>query len=692
MASNTQNNRSFAEWFSSLPACILLFLVVLFSTSSDIHNQILQVGEHFWPGYYKLRVDPVQPSCDPNINVEETLKLRIQQNLEDDGFGLGLFDAAPVDPDLIRTSIENARLDCVNKVKSYEEVMGRITPSVEAFRSVELFVSGLIGVGLVSQKFILVSLILLCAMTATMRRHHIAMRPVLSMNDHYASGLAQIVANSILLISSISFQNLAYSDGTKVSPEEGMLHNFWVYGIAVLLIVSIYNFFKAPKHLEKGGSISHALLAMPLYATMAVISAIFFFSQGHVSAIGIHLNKLMDLADMFLNVGLYVWVGMLLKQTRFAGMVLALFKPWKMPPEMLAFFVVVLAAIPTAYTGGSGIFVIAAGAVIYHAVRASGARRNLALAATAMSGSMGVVLRPCLLVVVIAFMNREVTTDQLFGWGVWVFALSALMFFVMVMFVNRQSKIQLASVGEAFPEMLAHIRPLLPYILCMVGVVFFYNYALNVQLDEFSAARILPVMMLAILIYEHVTKKEIASDDGESFEPHKGLEYCVRTATNQTTAEIGALLLLVSCSIVLGGMIERSGIVEMFPSDFANVWTAMAVMVCALVVMGMIMEAFGAVILVSQTIATIAYANGIDPVHFWMVTLVAFELGYLSPPVALNHLLARQVVGEEEVLKADADVANGTFYQRYERILMPMMTMGSVLILVAFGPLIYQAL
>ena len=120
-------------------------------------------------------------------------------------------------------------------------------------------------------------------------------------------------------------------------------------------------------------------------------------------------------------------------------------------------------------------------------------------------------------------MNREVTTDQLFGWGVWVFALSALMFFVMVMFVNRQSKIQLASVGEAFPQMISQIRPLLPYIISMVGVVLLYKYALNVQLDEFSAARILPVMMLAILIYEHITKKEIASDDGKTFEPHKGI-------------------------------------------------------------------------------------------------------------------------------------------------------------------------
>ena len=692
MASNTQIDRSFKEWFSSLPACILLFLVVIFSTSSDIHNQILQVGEHFWPGYYKLRVDPVAPSCDPNVDVEARLQERLAQSQEDDGFGLDLFDAAPVDPDLVRKSIENARLDCVQKVATYEETMERITPAVETFRSVELFVSDLIGIGLMSQKFILIILVLLCAMTATMSKHHIAMRPTLHYRDHYASAIAQVIANSILLFSLISFQDMSQASGAKMTPEQNMLQNFWVYGMGLLVIISVVNLLRPPKNLEKGGSVTHAMLAVPLYATMTMISGIFFFSQGHYTGLGNYLNTLMELADMFLNVGLYVWIGMLLKQTRFAGMVLALFKPWRMPPEMLAFFVVVLAAIPTAYTGGSGIFVIAAGAVIYHEIRASGARRNLALAATAMSGSMGVVLRPCLLVVVIAFMNREVTTDQLFGWGVWVFALSAMMFFVMVMAFNRQSKIQLASVGEALPQMLPLLRPLLPYIICIVSVVLFYKYAVNVNLDEFSAARILPVMMLAILIYEHFTNKESLADDGLTLVPHKGFEKCIRTATNQTTSEIGALLLLVACSICLGGMIERSGVVELFPSDFASPWTAMIVMVVALVLMGMIMEAFGAVILVSQTIATIAYANGIDPIHFWMVTLVAFELGYLSPPVALNHLLARQVVGEKEVLAADAEVADGTFYQRYERILMPLMTMGTVLLLVAFGPLIYQSL
>ena len=295
---------------------------------------------------------------------------------------------------------------------------------------------------------------------------------------------------------------------------------------------------------------------------------------------------------------------------------------------------------------------------------------------------------PAYLLSLSRLLNREVTTDQLFGWGIWVFTLTAVLFMIVAMTFNRQNKIDLAPVSEALPQTIHAIRPLIPYIICMVGVVLFYRYAVNVRLDEFSAARILPVMMLAILLFEHFTKKESVSDDGLSSTPHAGIETCIRTATNQTTAEIGALLLLIGCSICFGGMIERSGIIEQFPSQFDSVWTAMALMVIVLVIMGMIMEAFGAVILVSQTIAMVAYQAGIDPIHFWMVTLVAFELGYLSPPVALNHLLTRQVVGEEEVLKAEAECADGTFYQRHEKILMPIITMGSALLIVAFGPLI----
>ena len=141
-------------------------------------------------------------------------------------------------------------------------------------------------------------------------------------------------------------------------------------------------------------------------------------------------------------------------------------------------------------------------------------------------------------------------------------------------------------------------------------------------------------------------------------------------------------------SLSMGGVVERSGVMNNFPQHFANIWVAMALFVAMLVFIGMVMDPFGAVILVSATIAPIAYQNGIHPVHFWMVVLVSFELGYLSPPVALNQLLLRQVVGEEETEKAAEEVRHAGFYRRFERWILPVAVMGSGLLIVAFGPLI----
>jgi TRAP-type C4-dicarboxylate transport system permease large subunit len=168
----------------------------------------------------------------------------------------------------------------------------------------------------------------------------------------------------------------------------------------------------------------------------------------------------------------------------------------------------------------------------------------------------------------------------------------------------------------------------------------------------------------------------------------KAMEHAIRFATNETIAHIGALILLMALSLSMGGVVERSGVMNNFPQHFANVWVAMALFVAMLVFIGMVMDPFGAVILVSATIAPIAYQNGINPVHFWMVVLVSFELGYLSPPVALNQLLLRQVVGEEETEKAAEEVRHAGFYRRFERWILPVAVMGSGLLIVAFGPLI----
>ena len=694
-------NRTGFEWLAAMPAFLVLIFVIVLNTSHATHGQLLKLGENIWDGYFQLRTDPVQPSCVINADIDAQLALLIADTAaidEEDEWDLFDEESEPVDENLQRQSLINAQAVCETKHQTYSSTVDRITPAVKAFRAIELGVADFGEFGLHAQRIMLAVLVLICGMTALFRRHHIALRPMETVMDYRVASFAQVIASGILFYSVYSFKNVVFNAGVEVTAEHGFLHYLWIIGFGAVLLLSIYQFIVIPKDAKPGGSFMKAQLAVPLYATMCMISGVYFIANDHAAGIGIYLNQMMELSQLFLGVGLYVWIGMLVKRTKMAQAVFDVFRPWNLPPEMLAVVVVVIAALPTAYTGASGIFVIAIGGLIYNELRRAGARRQLALAATAMSGSMGVVLRPCLLVVIIAALNKEVTTDQLFGWGLNVFLLTAVLFAAVAM-LTKQGTITIEKASVAWPETKKALWKLVPYAVVISITLAFYAIFLNAYLDEFSAPFILPVMLLVVLIYERISQEKMGRAQmniehienrlEESWDDLKSgndsIEKTLREATTETTGHIGALLMLMGLSVSIGGVVERSHLMDLVPGSFESVWLAMGLLVVILVVIGMVMDPYGAVILVSATIASIAYDSGIDPVHFWMVTLVAFELGYLSPPVALNHLLTRQVVGEREVALASQEGHN--FWYRYEKFLLPLTVMGIALIIVAFLPL-----
>ena len=696
-------NRTIYEWLAALPAFLVLVFVIILNTSHTMHAQLLQLGESVWEGYFMLRHDPVEPSCNLNMDIDTELARIVEERNNQPMDEFDLFAPEPVDPAVMRKSLEAAQAQCEIKYDQYNATKDRITPAVEIFRSVELGVANFGELGMATQRIMLAILVLICGGTALFRRHHIALRPMVTAMDYRVAAGAQFVAFAILFYSVYSFKNVAFSAGVEVSTEHAVLHWLWIFGFGAPLALTLYQMIVIPKDAEPGGNFLKAQLAIPLYATMCLISGTYFILAGHPAGIGIYLNQMMELSQLFLNVGLYVWIGMLLKRTEMAQKVFNIFRPLKLPPEMLAVAVVALAAVPTAYTGGSGIFVIAVGGLIYMELRRAGARRQLALAATAMSGSLGVVLRPCLLVVIVAALNNEVTTDQLFGWGVKVFFLTTVLFAAYALLTRKEPVAIQRPDGNVWPEFKEALKPLIPYVILIAVTLVVYALLLNAYLDEFSAPIILPVLLLVILIYERlnqekdVLKRENLNIDyvghrlEESYDDLKqgrdSIEKTIREATTETTGHIGALLMLMGMSVSIGGVIERAEVMTMVPTEFSSIWLAMALLVGILVVIGMVMDPYGAVILVSATIASIAYESGIDPVHFWMVTLVAFELGYLSPPVALNHLLTRQVVGEEEVRLSKEEVVGENFWYRNEKILLPLATMATALLIVAFVPL-----
>jgi TRAP-type C4-dicarboxylate transport system permease large subunit len=685
--------RTFLEWFSSLPVFALLLLTLIVGTGEMVHGQLLKLGESMFGDtqaqvqYFMLRAEPTKPDCDANVNIEAELQKQLSAPAAkgddiDDIFGDSQKTA---DPAVLRKSIEQAQAICQAKHDLYKKVLDHQTPQVKAYRTLETSFFGLFQIGTDNRPLILLLMVAIAAVTTTLGFHHIGIRPGHYTRDYYLQSVSQVISSALLLFSAIRYYQILQGSGVPI--EHPLIHYIWMALFSILLLINLKRVVMPPKSPHGEGTWSGAFLAIPLYAQMATVAGVYFLIKGHHAGLAIYINQLMELPSIFMNLGLFIWAGMLLKQSRIVDLFMNVLRPWKLSPQLLTYIILIGASFATAYTGASGIFVIAAGGIIYHEVRASGGSRQFALAATAMSGSLGVVLRPCLLVVFIAALNKQVTTSGLYHWGFYVFLLTSTLFFLASQMLRTQ-RANIESPMVAIPAMVRQLVPLIPYMILVVAIVAVYELALDTKLNEITAPTIMPVLLILVLVYDKITNKgkaEITPD----YASHRqdGVEKSIRFATNETIGHIGALLSLMTLSLAMGGVIERSEIMGYFPKVFENHWTAMTFLVVTKVILGMIMDPFGAVVLVSGTLAPIAYANNIDPLHFWMMVLVAFELGYLLPPVAINQLLTRQVIGEDEVTEADREVKHLGFYRRYERWILPLVVMTIGLIVVSYVPL-----
>lgn len=678
-------HRSAREWLSSLPTFILLVCVLAAGTSSYTHSQLLKIGSWLWSDYTILRDDISKPTCNAQLDIGKTLnQLAAEASAHKADETDLLSDESTFNREAARISLEQQRTVCEKEHQIYAQALHDLTPAVKGFRAVEAFVAWFGLFVSTHQQVFLLLLLWVCALTATLTRHHIAFRSVTSQLDFYVSNSAEAIAHGLLLLAAWRYRESTYNSGLAVTDPE--IYILLIMGFASLLLANLYQLIKAPALSKEKNAWSHALLTIPLYAYMSFIAVFYFFfrEQGYLAGIAILFGQLLEQAKMFLNVALYIWVGMLLKDTRLGVLVFEIFAPWKLPAELLALVAILVMAVPTAYTGASGIVVVAMGGMVYQELRRVGARRQLALAATAMTGSSGVVLYPCLLAVLIAALDKEVVTDQLYAWGGKVFLLNAIIFFAVV-FATKKTAWHFASSKQALKPSLAAAWKLIPYVVIAGLVAGSYRFFLNIGIDEFSAPIILPMIIIAWLLFEKIwNKKEKIQQNSAIIAT--SFERTIRHATTGTTVHIGSLILLMGLSFVIGGVIGRSQLFDLFPLA-SNLWLSVSYFLVALVIVGMVMDPFGAVVLVAS-LAPLAYKQGIHPVHFWMMTLVAFELGYLCPPVALNRLLTRQAVGDEETALAFVHQETQWWY-KHEYWLLPLVVMGSTLLMVTYLPLFF---
>jgi len=671
---------SFTDRGPNLVILFVLIFLIFARTGESIHGQMTRLGEYLWDDYFSLRAEMPAPSCDPDMDIEVRLK-ELEADAKRSSSDFDLLEQS-FDRKSAETSLENQKRICIREFQQIEAYNARVTPAVKLYRAIENKFSEASVFATAQQQSFLLILLFFAAGVATHKRHHIAFRPMLWLLDFRLSTTLQLIANSCLAYSAWKFRSATF--GSNIAVANPFLINGLVAGTTVVALISLYQLFNIPKDARKGGKLGRALLSVPLYTYVLIaFSFIVFFFQQHAAGLSIYFSAFFDNAGTYLDVALYLWCGMLLKQTQLGERVFSIFTPWKLPPEILATLAILIMAVPTAYTGASSIIILAAGVVVYRELRKVGTRRQLALAVTAMSGSSGVVLKPCLIVIIISILNKQVTTDVLFYWGSKVFLLTVLVFLCYALIIKKEP-LKIAPINEALGPSLSNFRPLVPYFITFVLVASAYSLGLDAHLDQFSAPIMLPVILFALIVYERkISRFEPIYNDPERKETVSG---ALTKSMSDASVHIGALLFMMSTFIIMTSLGGKT-VSATFLNDLDSIWKVMACVTLMAVLIGMFMESIAAVGLISLTIAPIVYQLGIHPAHFWMTCLVALELGYLTPPMSLSHIFTRQVVGEVECGIAAQEGDN--FFYRHERLLLPMMVMATTLLIVAFGPLLY---
>ncbi len=366
-----------------------------------------------------------------------------------------------------------------------------------------------------------------------------------------------------------------------------------------------------------------AVIGAPLFTVIAA-SAMLGYQREGIDLMAIAI-EILGLAEMpFLSaIPLFTFAGYLLSESnaprrlvRLTGAVLG----WM--PGGLALVALVACAFFTAFTGASGVTIIALGAILYPALKHDGYPDHFNLGLVTTSGSLGLLFAPSLPLILYGVI-AEVPIDGLFRAGILPGLLMLLMLSGWSLWVNRRNRTPLHnfSWGEVRAA-LDESKWELPLPVVVLGGIYSGYFAVS----EAAAVTALYVLLVEVAILREIGLAELPRIMRESM------------------LLVGGILIILGVSLASTNyMIDAAvpqtllGIVSEFVSSQA---TFLILLLLFLLVLGAILDIFSAIVLVVPLILPIATQYGVNEFHLGIVFLAAMQLGYLTPPVGLNLFIA----------------------------------------------------
>jgi tripartite ATP-independent transporter DctM subunit len=367
-----------------------------------------------------------------------------------------------------------------------------------------------------------------------------------------------------------------------------------------------------------------ALFGTSLFVIIAAVALVaFYFVEIDSSAVIIELYRLAS-QPILLAIPLFTFAGYLLAESKTPQRLVALsraFFGWL--PGGLGIVTLVSCAIFTAFTGASGVTIIALGGLLYPVLQKEKYPEKFNLGILTASGNLGLLFPPSLPIILYGLIS-ETSIDKLFIAGIIPGLLMVTL--LSVYSVNRMQKVH--SRVESFSAKKAWVAiknaaweiPL-PFII-LVGI-----YGGFFTVTEAAAVTAFYVLIVEVFIYKEVSLT-------------KGLPKVMK----DSMILVGGILVILSAAMGLANYMIYEEIPMQILDWMKNFITSkiafLLVLNLFLLVVGALMDIFSAILVVVPLITPIAINFGVDPVHLGIIFLANLGIGYSTPPVGMNLFIA----------------------------------------------------
>ncbi|MDR3630344.1 MAG: TRAP transporter large permease subunit [Desulfocapsaceae bacterium] len=366
-----------------------------------------------------------------------------------------------------------------------------------------------------------------------------------------------------------------------------------------------------------------ALLGAPLFIVISALALLSFHAVGiDLSVIIIEMSRLAD-TPLLLSLPLFIFAGTLLSESGTPGRMLNLSRllfGWL--PGGLAVISLIVCAVFTAFTGASGVTIVAMGGLLLPAMLKDGYPDRFSLGLLTSSGSLGLLFPPSLPLILYGVIS-ESRIDHLFLAGILPGLL--MMALLIAYSIYKSPARREAPVRYPLKEILAGIREAgweIPLPFIVLGGI----YGGILLPSEAAAVTALYVLVVETFVYKDIPLRRLPGIMGKSMMFFGGI-----------------LMVLAASRGTTNYLIDQEVPVHLFHfirNHITDKYTFLLLLNVFLLMVGCILDIFSALVLVLPLILPIAKGYGIDPIHLGIIFLTNLQIGYNSPPLGLDLFMA----------------------------------------------------